>query len=399
MIPTRKAIREQVTQADKNVIRMIMSKFEILSQEKEKSEINKLNTIFYWMTELKIKESYYKIFTNDLLRWWVNAVQFLLILYVWYEILDWNMEIWLLAMVWMLSNQINGTLQGLSNYFADYYFRMVFVEKLRETFDDAPLIHWYGDGKDFVYKRGDVVIDKISYDYGKWEVFHDFSLSITGGQKTALVGVSWSGKSTLMKLISWYIHPQSGTISIDKQLLPNGQNTDFVSLKSYYQHIWYLTQEPSVFDGSIYDNLVYALNYEPSDAEIQKVLSDAQCQFVLDFPDGLESQIGEKGIRLSGGQRQRLAIAKIMLKNPQIILLDEPTSALDSFSEEEVTKAFDNLAKGKTVIIIAHRLQTVKQADMILVLEQGKVIESWSHTELVNKKWSYAKMLELQSGF
>ncbi len=204
----------------------------------------------------------------------------------------------------------------------------------------------------------------------------------------------------MIKLIAGYIHPQFGSISVDKQELPNGQNDDFVSLQSYYQHIGYLTQEPNVFDGTIYDNLTYALDDNVIDDDvINQIIESSQCQFIYDFPEGLQTHIGEKGIKLSGWQRQRLAIAKIMLKNPQIILLDEPTSALDSFSEEEVTKALHNLFVWKTVIVIAHRLQTVKQADEIIVLESGKIVERWNHNELVKHAWQYAKMLELQSGF
>lgn len=399
MIPLRKEMRDFFTQADKDIVRLIMSKFEVLANGRIWFELKKLDVIFDNILVRRYRESFIRIFTFDVQKLSINIMQILLLLYVWYGVLNGQYEVGLLAMVWMLSNQINWSVQDLNDYITDFYSRITYVEKLRETFDDAPLIQWYDTGKEFIYKRGDIVLDTVTYDYGKGEVLKDFSLSIQWGKKTALVGISGSGKSTLMKLIAGYIHPQFGTISVDKQELPNGQNTHFISLKSYYQHIGYLTQEPSVFDGSIYDNLLYALNYEPNDKKIQQVLSDAQCQFVLDFPDGLGSQIGEKWIRLSWWQRQRLAIAKIMLKNPNIILLDEPTSALDSFSEEEVTKAFDNLAKWKTVIIIAHRLQTVKQADTILVLDQGKIIEQGNHIELVKKKWSYAKMLELQSGF
>ena len=121
--------------------------------------------------------------------------------------------------------------------------------------------------------------------------------------------------------------------------------------------------------------------------------------FVYDFPNGLETEIWEKWIRLSWGQRQRLAIAKIFLKNPKIIILDEPTSALDSFSEEQITIAMHNLFKWRTVIIIAHRLQTVKSADDIILIEDGKVKERWTHASLVRKKWIYKKMLDLQSWF
>lgn len=167
----------------------------------------------------------------------------------------------------------------------------------------------------------------------------------------------------------------------------------------YFSHIGYLTQEPSVFDGTIYDNLIYALKEKPEESELKKVIASAKCEFIYDFPDGIQTEIGEKGIRLSGGQRQRLAIAKIMLKNPDIILLDEPTSALDSFNEEEISQALNHLFKGKTVIIIAHRLQTVKNADKILLFEFGKVVESGTHEELIKLNGKYKKMLDLQSGF
>jgi len=139
-------------------------------------------------------------------------------------------------------------------------------------------------------------------------------------------------------------------------------------LQSYYGHIGYLTQDPLVFDGTIRENLLYALTTVPSDTHIQKILQAAKCAFIFDLPHTLDTEIGERGIRLSGGQRQRLAIAKIMLKNPEIIILDEPTSALDSFAEQEVSEAMNNLFTNRTVIIIAHRLQTVKHADDIILL-------------------------------
>jgi ABC-type multidrug transport system fused ATPase/permease subunit len=137
----------------------------------------------------------------------------------------------------------------------------------------------------------------------------------------------------------------------------------------------------------------------PNDEKIEAALRWAHCDFVWELEYGLDTEIGERGVRLSWWQKQRLAIAKIFLKNPEIILLDEPTSALDSFSEEHITKALDELFVGRTVVIIAHRLQTVKKADEIIVLEGGQVVEHWNHEELIKKWWLYNKMLELQSGF
>lgn len=133
--------------------------------------------------------------------------------------------------------------------------------------------------------------------------------------------------------------------------------------------------------------------------KIDKAIKLAKCDFVYDFPHWIDTEIGERWIRLSGGQRQRLAIAKVFLKNPSIILLDEPTSALDSFSEEAITQAMHTLFEWRTVIIIAHRLQTVKEADTIFVFDEWTIVEEWTHDSLVQQWWAYAKMLELQSGF
>ena len=169
-----------------------------------------------------------------------------------------------------------------------------------------------------------------------------------------------------------------------------------------YKHIWYLTQEPSVFDGSIKENLLYGM-WEEKDIQeewkIHQAILDAKCEFIYDFKEWLETQIWERWVRLSGWQKQRLAIAKLFLKNPEIIILDEPTSALDSFSEEAIRESFEKLFVWKTVFIIAHRLQTVKTADDIIVFEWWKVIERGNHEELLWQNWYYKKMLELQSGF
>jgi ABC-type multidrug transport system fused ATPase/permease subunit len=225
------------------------------------------------------------------------------------------------------------------------------------------------------------------------EILKNFNLTVKGGEKIALVGKSGSGKTTIAKLVSGYMNPTSGTVLVD------GQDLSEVSLKSYYKYIGYLTQEPMVFDGSIRENLLYAVSGPVPDEEIWEALRKANCEFIDKMDNKLETQIGEKGIRLSGGERQRLAIAKLFLKNPEIIILDEPTSALDSFSEDLITKALNELFKGRTVIIIAHRLQTVKKADRILVIENGEIVEEGKHDELILKNSHYAQMLELQTGF
>lgn len=265
------------------------------------------------------------------------------------------------------------------------------IEKFWKFLDETPSLKNYETGDIFVQKDISIIFENVSFAYGDKKVLENFSLIIPHGKKIALVGKSGSGKTTIAKLVTGYMYPDCGVVSID------GQDLSKLSLKSYYRHIGYLTQEPMIFDGSVRENLVYALNDSEhvSDEVLWNALKSAECDFIVN----LEAQIGEKGIRLSGGERQRLAIAKLMLKNPEIIVLDEPTSALDSFSEEKITKALDELFKGRTVVIIAHRLQTIKKADNILVLEAGKIIEEGKHSELMSKDGVYYKMVELQSGF
>ncbi len=188
------------------------------------------------------------------------------------------------------------------------------------------------------------------------------------------------------------MHPDEGQVLVD------GQDLSKLMIKSYYKYIGYLTQDPMVFDGTVKENLMYSVSDKVTQEDMEAALIKAECQFILNSKDGLNTKIGERGVRLSGGEKQRLAIAKLFLKNPEIIILDEPTSAPDSFSEDLITKALSELFKNRTVIIIAHRLQTVKKADRILVMENGKIVEEGTHDGLISKNGTYAKMLELQSG-
>lgn len=277
-----------------------------------------------------------------------------------------------------------------------------YIELLWNTFDTLDTIRWYESGKSFKKYQKDIVLQNVTFAYGKEKILDALNLKLSYGKKTALVGASGGGKTTLMKLIAWYLHPQEGYVSV------LGNRLDETSLKTYYPHIWYLTQDPSVFDGTIRENLVSSLPgwahlHQSDSSQLEKSLKEAlhhaHCDFVFDLDKGIDTEIWERGVRLSGWQKQRLAIAKIFLKNPEIILLDEPTSALDSFSEELVTEALDKLFQKRTVIIIAHRLQTVKKADDIIVIEWWTIEERWTHEELIAKWGIYYKMLELQSGF
>ncbi len=401
----------------KHLVKLIMSKNEVLFTSRGHSEIDKLD--FY----LDNKIYYNKKMTNFLMpmfelpRIIITWLLVFTLYYFWGLYLEWQLTIsevaWLSAAFIVMLNAINTWVK----FFKDFTKEFTEVEKFWNFFDTTPEIEWYEEWKTFIHKNGDIHIQNISYSYENTSpVFQNFSLDIPGSKITALVWPSGGGKSTLVKLISGYIRQDSGDIIVDNQ------NLREVSLKSYYTDVGYLTQEPSVFDGTVEENLLYAvskplptshwkgeeqatvsslLNKEEVERElnIQEVIRLAHCEFIYDLPNGLQTEIGERGIKLSGGQKQRLAIAKIFLKDPKIIILDEPTSALDSLSEQKITEAMHNLFQGRTVVIIAHRLQTVKHADDIIVIESGKIVERGTHTSLIAKRWYYKEMLDLQSGF
>lgn len=386
--------RDVFIQTDRFIIKIIMSKFEILQNNKIIKELKKVKKYFMELIHRDKKESTWFIVASDLPRALLDFTKIWLLFRYGMQIIQGNAGFAEFTLIWMLMNQVTGVLFEVNEIMWNYFWQIPFVEKMRETFDEIPKLKWYEEGKNFSLSTWNITLENVDFNYGDKNILNKFNLTIVWGQKTAFVGESGSGKTTLLKLISWYIHPNKGKIIVDKQILGE------VALKEYYKYIWYLTQDPNVFDGTIQENLLYGTTSKPTKKQINEAINLSKCGFVYDFKDWVETQIGEKWIRLSGGQKQRLAIAKLFLKNPKIIFLDEPTSSLDSFSEESIAQALHNLFKGRTVVIVAHRLQTVKRADIIHVLDRwGKIVESWTHQELFNKKWVYYKMIELQSGF
>ncbi len=391
---TRKERREIWIQVDRSTIRLIMSKFEILQNNKIIKELIHIKDLITKMIYLDVKESKWYIIASDIPRALLDFIKVWLIARYGIQIFNWTAWFAEFMLIWMLMNQITGVLFEINEIMWTYYWQIVSVQKLRETFDEMPNLKWYEQWNTFKFNNWNILIDNINLSYWDKNIFTNFNLEIQWWTKTALVGESGSGKTTLIKMLSWYIHPDKWYIIVDWQRLSE------TALKSYYKNIWYLTQDPNVFDGSIIDNLLYLTKEKPTKKQIESAINASKCEFIYRFKDWLETQIWEKWIRLSGGQKQRLAIAKLFLKDPKIIFLDEPTSSLDSFSEENIAQAFDNLFKWRTVIVAAHRLQTVKQADIIHVFKTWwKIIESWTHKELLNRKWTYYKMIELQSGF
>jgi ABC-type multidrug transport system fused ATPase/permease subunit len=242
--------------------------------------------------------------------------------------------------------------------------------------------------------NGDIHFDRVSFHYPSRPelcILDDISMHFESGQKIALVGASGGGKSTIVRLILRYYELISGSISID------GKDITQYQVQHLRQNIGIVPQEVILFGGSIRENIAYG-RHSATEAEIIEAAHQSNSwEFVQSFPDGLDTIVGERGVQLSGGQRQRIAIARAILKNPSILLLDEATSALDAESERVVQDALDKLMEGRTSIIIAHRLSTVRTADCIYVLENGRIIEQGRHEELLNKQaGAYRQLAKLQ---
>lgn len=235
------------------------------------------------------------------------------------------------------------------------------------------------DGYEEVEKVDEAIkIEHLSYHYPTKEpVLKNLNFTIPPNQVTAIVGPSGSGKTTFFSLIERFYQPQEGAILLGERNIQN------FSLLSWRQQIGYVSQESPIIAGTIRDNITYGLERDISDEEIDRVIKMAYAdQFIENLDDGILTEVGERGMKLSGGQRQRIAIARAFLRNPQILMLDEATSSLDSKSEQVVQRALEELMKGRTTIVIAHRLSTVIHSDQIVFLEQGEITGIGTHQEL-----------------
>jgi ATP-binding cassette subfamily B protein len=241
--------------------------------------------------------------------------------------------------------------------------------------------------------KGDVTFEHVQFAYHPAHpVLRDLNLAIPAGSSGAFVGSTGSGKSTLVKLLMRFYDPSAGSIKVD------GQDIKAFDLNNLREHIGYVGQDVFLFDGTVAENIAYG-SFSASTEEIERAAKLAEAhEFIERLPQGYHTQIGERGQRLSGGQRQRLSIARAILKNPPILILDEATSAVDNETEAAIQRSLDKIVLGRTTIIIAHRLSTVRHVDKIYVLEQGGIVEAGHHDELVLQSGEYASLWALQTG-
>ena len=238
---------------------------------------------------------------------------------------------------------------------------------------------------------GEIRFESVGFGYvPRTPVIDSLSLTIPAGHTVALVGPSGAGKSTILNLIPRFYDIERGSITIDRQDLRR------VTIASLRGAIALVAQEVSLFDDTVRANIAYG-RFGASAAEIEEAARAAAADaFIRELPQGYDTMVGEHGVRLSGGQRQRIAIARAMLKNAPILLLDEATSALDSESERHVQRALNTLIRGRTTLVIAHRLSTVQGADLICVIDRGQIVETGRHPELLARGGLYARLYAMQ---
>ncbi len=385
--------RKMETEADHQSVIILMSKNELMQNSWLKTILSKMINNFEMAKIYQYPVNVWFMVVEEVPKVIFLFIRIWVYIYLSYMIYEKNSAFSDLAIFITIISLTELAVNNFLNIIRKLLRDLSSVELLWDTFENLTPMKWYDSGSIYNTKTDNIIIKDITYWYTSKNIFDKFSLEIKWLQKTAFVWASGGWKTTLMKIIAGYLRPKSWTIDIFWNDLKK------TSLKSYFANIGYLTQEPSVFDWTIKENLQASVKEEASEEDMIQALKDAECDFVFEYDEWIDTEIWEKWIRLSWWQRQRLAIAKIFIKNPEIILLDEPTSALDSFSEEKITKAMHRLFKWRTVIIIAHRLQTVKEADDIILIEDWKVVERGTHRELVAKKWVYKNMLDLQSGF
>ena len=300
-------------------------------------------------------------------------------------LLDGQIELLPLLMFFLIVIKIYGPILAILSQLTTLLNLNVVTERMR-TLLTAPVM----SGKQQTSKRYDIELSHVSFAYNEEEVIHDVSCKIPQGNVTALVGPSGSGKSTISKLIARFWDIQKGTITVgDKDIKT-------INPESLMQEMSFVFQDVTLFNDTIFNNIQMG-NPNATKEQVFAAAKAAYCdEFVRNMPDGYNTILGENGSTLSGGERQRISIARALLKDSPIILLDEATASLDPENEVFVQKAIAKLVENKTVIIIAHRLRTVVDADQILVLDNGKLVEYGTHNELMRKNGLYHKLYHIQ---
>ncbi|WP_153798159.1 ABC transporter ATP-binding protein [Foetidibacter luteolus] len=290
-----------------------------------------------------------------------------------------------------LFSQVMRPAKAISDSFAHIHSGIAAGERVLSLVDEKPLITDPPDAITVTGFNDSLRFENVSFAYGERTILHNINLTIPKGKTVALVGPSGGGKSTLIDLIPKFLQPQSGRILLD------GKDIHEIKTDSIRSLMGIVNQESILFNDTIFNNIAFAQpGADPAAVEAAARIANAH-DFIMATANGYNTNIGDKGVKLSGGQKQRICIARAVLNNPPLMLLDEATSALDTESEKLVQDALTNLMKNRTSLIIAHRLSTIQNADLIIVLESGRIIEQGTHSELLLKNGLYKKLIDMQT--
>lgn len=297
-----------------------------------------------------------------------------------------------LTLTWQYSNRSYNPLWYLSRLYDEMQRNMRSVRRVFELIDTEPEVEDLPDAKRLKVKRGQISFDKVHFQYEDKKVLNGFTLDIKPGQVVAFVGKSGVGKTTLVKLLLRFYNLNKGRIFID------GQDISKVTQRSLRENISFVLQDSSLFNDTALNNIRYGKPGVKKDKIYAAAKVANADEFIDKLPKKYDTIVGERGVKLSGGEQQRINIARAVIKDAPILVLDEATSSLDSESEKLVQEALWRLIEGRTTLIIAHRLSTVMKADLIVVMDKGKIVEQGTHDDLVKHKGIYSKLFEIQSG-
>lgn len=389
------------------------SKLEFISSDdKEKGFISdvftNIDSIKYFGKEKTIKNKFESLTEKtkqnarenyNYFRWFASGQflilgigTFFLIYFPIKEFLMGQLTLGALVFIYSLYGNIAGNLFGFVWGIRNFYRAMADMQDLLEYGKIENEIKDKPNAKNLEIRKGEIEFRNIDFNYGKRKLFKNFNLKINPNEKVALVGHSGCGKTTLVKLFNRFYDVNSGKILIDGKDIRNFKQ------ESLREETGIVPQECILLDDTIYNNIKFA-NSKASKKEIMQAIKFAQLDKILkDFPNNENTIVGERGVKLSGGEKQRVSIARAILANKKVLILDEATSALDSETEHEIQKDLQKLLQGRTSIIIAHRLSTIMNADRIIVMKSGKIVQQGKHNELISQEGEYKKLWNLQKG-
>ncbi|WP_277679945.1 ABC transporter ATP-binding protein [Gracilibacillus dipsosauri] len=330
-----------------------------------------------------------QLISSEPIRWGITVF---ILGYGGYLVIQGQMSIGVFVILYQFSNQLVSTFQNLFNMTMDFSSKMASLERVRNVMDGPT----WEDGEKRIGERIETLqLNNVYFRYNTEtpDILKNLKMNIPIGKKVALVGASGSGKSTIAQLLVRFYNPTKGKLRVNSNSLTDVDRSDYIN------RVAIVFQEPYLYPDTVKNNILMGME-KISENELVRVCQIASIHdFVLSLPNEYETIIGERGITLSGGQRQRIAIARALIRNPEILILDEATSALDLITEKEIQGKIDQYRRGKSTIIIAHRLSTIKNADHIFVIEKGLVVEEGEHHELISRKNIYHNLVNSEEEY